>query len=45
MWHVVKALPDDVFDPRPETLWRRVLRRQGGELGLLSTWTAATEAN
>jgi putative transcriptional regulator len=45
MWHVVPALPDDVFDPDPETLWRRVLRRQGGELGLLSTWTAVTELN
>lgn len=45
MWHVVPALPEDVFDPAPESLWRRVLRRQGGELGLLSTWTAKTELN
>lgn len=45
MWHVVPALPADAFDPEPETLWRRVLRRQGGELGLLSTWTADHEAN
>lgn len=45
MWHVLPALAGDVFDPEPRTLWRRVLRRQGGELGLLSTWTSETEAN
>ena len=45
MWHAVPAQRTDVFDPDPETLWRRVLRRQGGELGLLSTWTTMTEAN
>lgn len=45
MWHVVPALATDVFDPDPASLWRRVLRRQGGELGLLSTWTAAAELN
>jgi putative transcriptional regulator len=45
MWHVVGALPSDVFDPEPETLWRRVLRRQGGELALLSTWTGHPELN
>ncbi len=38
MWHVVAATPDDPFDPVPETLWRRVLRRQGGDLALFSTW-------
>jgi putative transcriptional regulator len=45
MWHVVPALPGDVFDPEPASLWRRVLRRQGGELGLLSTWTSSAELN
>lgn len=45
MWHVVPATAADVFDAEPSTLWRRVLRRQGGELGLLSTWTADTELN
>ena len=45
LWHVVPALPVDVFDPEPETLWRRVLRRQGGDLALLSTWTAMPELN
>lgn len=45
MWHVVPALIDDVFDTRPQSLWRRVLRRQGGDLALLSTWTANAELN
>lgn len=45
MWHVVPALASDVFDPDPSSMWRRVLRRQGGELGLMSTWTADTELN
>lgn len=31
-WFVVAAEPDDVFDPEPATLWRRVLRRQRGRL-------------
>lgn len=45
MWHVVPALLTDPFDADPETLWRRVLRRQGGEVGLYSTWTSAVEFN
>ena len=45
MWHVVRATVTDVFDPDPATLWRRILRRQGGELALFSTWTAETELN
>jgi putative transcriptional regulator len=45
LWHVVPAVPEDVFDPEPDTLWRRVLRRQGGDLALLSTWTASPELN
>ena len=43
MWHVVPCRPEDVFDPDPETLWRRVLRRQGGPLALLATWTSTPE--
>ncbi len=31
-WHVVRALPDDVFCVEPEQLWRSVMRRQGGRL-------------
>ena len=45
MWHVVPALAADVFTTEPEDLWRHVLRRQGGELGLLSTWTPLVELN
>lgn len=45
MWHVVPAQSADVFDDDPSTLWRRVLRRQGGELALFSTWTSSPELN
>ncbi|MFV0405796.1 MAG: YqgE/AlgH family protein [Propioniciclava sp.] len=44
-WHVARATDADIFDPDPETLWRRVLARQGGELGWLSTWTSTPELN
>lgn len=33
-WYVVDAEPDDLFTAEPETLWRRVLRRQRGELAI-----------
>jgi putative transcriptional regulator len=36
-WIVVPAEPDDAFTSSPETLWSRVLRRQGGELAMLHT--------
>lgn len=36
-WYVVDGGPDDVFDPNPMTLWRRVLRRQQGELAFVAT--------
>jgi len=45
LWHPVALRTDDLFDPEPATLWRRVLRRQGGELGLLSAWTPTPEWN
>ena len=45
MWHPVPGRRADVFDPDPESLWRRVLARQGGELGWLSTWTSTPELN
>ena len=41
----VYSIGSDVFDPDPETLWRRVLARQPGELGWLSTWTSSPELN
>lgn len=44
-WHVVPTRHADVFDAEPTTLWRRVLRRQGGELGLLASWTPTPELN
>jgi putative transcriptional regulator len=46
MWHLVPAADSDPFDPEPASLWRRVLRRQGGDLGLFSTWpTDSVELN
>ncbi|SIO88390.1 YqgE/AlgH family protein [Nocardiopsis sp. JB363] len=37
-WFVVDAFADDLFGGDPEGLWSRVLRRQGGEMALLSTY-------
>ncbi|WP_067971880.1 YqgE/AlgH family protein [Nocardiopsis trehalosi] len=37
-WYVLPAVPDDVFTPAPGSLWSRVLRRQGGDLALVSTF-------
>jgi putative transcriptional regulator len=37
-WYVVPAAPDDVFCARPDVLWRDVLRRQGGDLAMVSTF-------
>ena len=37
-WFVVAGGLDDVFSPRPSTLWRDVLRRQPPPLALLSTY-------
>ncbi len=45
LWHTVPSRVADIFDPDPGTLWRRIARRHGGELGLLSTWTAMPELN
>ena len=36
-WYVVDCLPDDLFGNEPETLWRRVLRRQGWPLAAVAT--------
>ena len=44
-WLVLKAEPDDAFTAKPETLWSRVLRRQGGELALLHTMPADPTQN
>lgn len=37
-WYVVQALADDLLNPEPETLWRRVLRRQIGELAYVANF-------
>jgi putative transcriptional regulator len=37
-WMVVDAAVDDVFAPDPETMWRSVLRRQGGRLAMLANF-------
>jgi putative transcriptional regulator len=37
-WYVLAAEPADAFDPRPEQLWRTVLRRSGGALALVATY-------
>ena len=37
-WYVVDSPPGDAFVGDPTSLWRAVLRRQAGELALVSTW-------
>lgn len=37
-WYVLPAQPGDALTPEPATLWRRVLRRQGGALAIVSTF-------
>ena len=37
-WYVVDAEARDPFSDTPEQLWRQVLRRQRGELALVSTY-------
>ncbi|MEU6487825.1 YqgE/AlgH family protein [Streptomyces sp. NPDC046887] len=37
-WFVVDSEPGDVSSPRPETLWRDVLRRQRSELAMIATY-------
>ena len=44
-WHRVPARHEDVFTTDPAGLWRRVLRRQGGELSWFSTWVEDPELN
>ncbi len=44
-WYVVDSLPGDLLDPDPQGLWRAVLRRQGGDLALVSTWTDDPDLN
>lgn len=44
-WYVVDALPGDPFTDVPDTLWRLVLRRQGGELAFVATYPDDPEMN
>jgi putative transcriptional regulator len=37
-WYVVPSQARDVFSVEPSSLWRTVLRRQGGELAMVSTY-------
>jgi putative transcriptional regulator len=37
-WCVLTGEPGDVFSADPERLWRRVLRRQDGDLAFLATY-------
>ncbi|HEX6473077.1 MAG TPA: YqgE/AlgH family protein [Streptosporangiaceae bacterium] len=37
-WFVLPGDPRDVFIDDPEQLWRRVLRRQGGDLAIVATF-------
>ncbi len=44
-WHVTTALETDAFDTEPDTLWRRLMHRQVGEVALFATWPEDPEAN
>ncbi|WP_420175409.1 YqgE/AlgH family protein [Luteococcus sp. OSA5] len=44
-WHRVPVRDEDVFGVDPQDLWRRVLRRQGGDLSFFSTWAEDPESN
>lgn len=44
-WWVLPAEPGDIFSDQPEQLWKRVLRRQPGELALVSAYPADPSMN
>ncbi len=44
-WFGVDASPDDVFDPGPATLWRRVVRRQGGKVARYADYPTDLRSN
>jgi putative transcriptional regulator len=44
-WYVVPSVPDDLFSVQPLDLWKRVLRRQPGELAWMSTRPADPTMN
>ena len=44
-WHRFSATEADVFGADQEDLWRRVMRRQGGQTAWFATWTEDAELN
>lgn len=44
-WMVLDAAPDDVLGARPDRLWRRVLRRQGGRTAWLANMPSDLRLN
>jgi len=44
-WLVVESRDDDLISPRPETLWRDVLRRQDDDARFLTTFPDDPSAN
>ena len=44
-WYVLEPELPDVFTTEPETLWRRVLRRQGGSIGMVANYTEDPNLN
>jgi putative transcriptional regulator len=44
-WFVVDADPKDALSPRPQTLWRDVLRRQRGRLALFAHYPDDPSSN
>jgi putative transcriptional regulator len=44
-WWVLDAEPDDAFGSRPGDLWRTVLRRQPGSLGLVAAFPLDPKLN
>ena len=44
-WYVVEPELADVFTTEPEELWRKVLRRQGGNIAMVSNWTEDPDLN
>jgi putative transcriptional regulator len=38
-WYVLEPELSDVFTSEPEKLWREVLRRQGGSIGMVANYT------
>ncbi len=44
-WFLLEAEPDDPFSVDPARLWRQVLRRQRGELGILAHYPSDPTCN